>query len=352
MSPLPPLPRPRPLLRKAAIATIASAAIAVLALATALVFGGPRDLPPLAAIHDAFADADFSALPAPRQLPARDGTLLGYRRYGAPPPAPGATPGAPGSVVLVHGSSGHGVSLHPLALALQNAGFEVAALDIRGHGRSGPHGHIGYVGQLEDDLSDAMQALALPRPVTLLGFSAGGGFALRIAGGARRVQFDGVFDHYLLLAPYLHHSAPTNRPGGNDWAAAGIPRLLALVLLDRLGVTAWHDLPVLSFAITPDPQAGLTRRYSYALQSNFGTGNRADDHRQALRSIRRPATLLIGEDDELFDPTRFAALLAELGRADIPVTRLPGVGHMALTLAPGSHQAIVRALQSLRQPRG
>ena len=89
----------------------AAVAAPLIALAAALWLGGPRPMPPLASINAPFAKVDFSALPAPRQFTARDGTPLAYRHY-APQDQPTGT--AP-HVVVVHGSSADSRSMHPLA---------------------------------------------------------------------------------------------------------------------------------------------------------------------------------------------------------------------------------------------
>ena len=57
-------------------------------------------------------------------------------------------------------------------------------------------------------------------PLTLIGHSAGGGFALRVA--ASPIQ--NLFARTVLLAPYLGYNAPTNRPNSGGWASADIPR--------------------------------------------------------------------------------------------------------------------------------
>ena len=129
---------------------------------------------------------------------------------------------------MVHGSSGSsGGTIHALAQALAARGVETYALDIRGHGASGTRGDIGYVGQLEDDLADfvAVVRKTVPSaPLTLIGHSSGGGFALRVAGS----PIQNLFARTVLLAPYLGYDAPTNRPNSGGWASADIPRILAL----------------------------------------------------------------------------------------------------------------------------
>ena len=76
-------------------------------LTLALVFGGPRSLPPLASINAPFADVDFSDLPLLQPYTARDGTRLVFRFYASSPEP------AKGSVVLIHGSSARSTSPTP-----------------------------------------------------------------------------------------------------------------------------------------------------------------------------------------------------------------------------------------------
>ena len=77
--------------------------------------------------------------------------------------------------------------MHPMAKTLSAAGYPVYALDIRGHGGSGRKGHIAFIGRLEDDLADFVHAVLPAQPVTLAGFSSGGGFAIRFAGATNRI---------------------------------------------------------------------------------------------------------------------------------------------------------------------
>jgi hypothetical protein len=54
-------------------------------LAIAIAFGTAAPPAPMASISSRFARLDYSALPEPRQLAARDGTPLSYRRYDGDP---------------------------------------------------------------------------------------------------------------------------------------------------------------------------------------------------------------------------------------------------------------------------
>ncbi|AOW14355.1 alpha/beta hydrolase [Hydrogenophaga crassostreae] len=306
--------------------------IAVAAIAAALAFGGPAPIQPLASINEPFAKVDFSAVPPNSHYTARDGTRLAWLHY----PATGNTADlAPRRIVLVHGSSARGRSMHPMAQALAAAGFDVAALDIRGHGDSGPRGHIAYIGQLEDDIEDFMKAQAWPGPSTLLGFSSGGGFVLRFAADHRA----SLFDRYLLLSPFLHQSSPTKRPGNDDWVSIGLPRIIALSVLNPIGITVFNHLSTLRFGLNADVRDQLTEQYDHALATNFRPHS---DFAQDIRQIRQPLRILAGQDDELFDASRFAAVFQAAGHA-VPVTTVDGINHMGLTLDRRALQAVAAA---------
>ena len=328
--------RPRKALRLAMAFIVTLVFLAVLALIGALMLGGPKVTPPLQSISDPFKGVSFEAMPAVSRFSARDGTQLAYRHYAA---ADGA--GLRGSVMLVHGSSANGQSVHPLAQSFAAAGYAVYAFDIRGHGASGEKGRIGYVGQLDDDLEDFVNVMRPATPRTLLGFSSGGGFALRVAGSPRGAQFD----NFLFMSPYVHHMAVTNRSKDSaGWVSVGIPRLVALATLNRVHITRFNHLPVINFAIADNPKADLTPWYAYALAVNFLPRN---DYLGDIRSIGGPAEVIVGQDDELFLADKFRTLFDEAGRQDIPVTAVPATGHMALTLSDAGRAAAVAAVNRL-----
>jgi alpha-beta hydrolase superfamily lysophospholipase len=331
-----------PFVRRALRGAGAFVLIASIVMAACLVWGGPKPLPPLRSIGDPFKDVHFEGMPTLLFFTARDGAQLAYRRYATADIGNGNGNGnGRGSVMLVHGSSANSNSVHPLAQSFLEAGYTVYAFDIRGHGKSGVKGQVSYIGQLDDDLEDFVNAVHPARPRTLLGFSSGGGFALRVAGSLRGVQFD----NFLFMAPYVHYKAMTNRSGGSAaWAAMGIPRLVSLILLNRVGVRYFNDLPVLNFAVAESPKADLVRQYSYALALSFQP---PDDYRTVLRSIARPVEVIAGGDDELFFADKYRPLLDETGRSDIPVTIVPDTGHISLTLSSAGRAAALAAVRRL-----
>lgn len=272
-------------------------------------------------------------LPVLQRYTARDGARLAYRTYGTI-----AHP-SKGSVVLVHGSSSRSDGMHPMAMGFLQAGYTVYSLDMRGHGESGVKGQIAYIGQLEDDLEGFLNTVKPAGKKTLVGFSSGGGFALRFAGSARQK----MFDQYLLVSPFIHQDAATSRPGSGGWAATGVPRVIGLTILNRIGITAFNKLPVIKFALTAEAEKSLTPTYSYALEQNFRPH---DVYRSDIRAASQPMQVLVGQDDELFNTAHFEAVFNETGM-HIPVTIVPEMGHIDIILKPVAIQAAVAAVQRL-----
>jgi pimeloyl-ACP methyl ester carboxylesterase len=124
------------------------------------------------------------------EVTSRDGTRVGYRRYGDRGPG----------VVLVHGGGQAAQSLHLLAEVLADE-FTVYVPDRRGRGRSGPAGdHYGLAAE-RDDLA------ALVRhggAVHLFGLSSGGIIVLSAARGLPGIRRVAVFEPPLSI----NHSTP------------------------------------------------------------------------------------------------------------------------------------------------
>ena len=321
-------------MKRMAIVLIAGVVVISVLLVLAVVFGGPEPPPPMKSITASFRSVDFSDLAQLKHYTARDGAHLAFRAY-----APATSP-AKGSAVLVHGSSASSSSLHLLAKGLSRAGSAVYALDIRGHGESGPKGQITYIGQLEDDVEDFLEAVQPVGPRRLVGFSSGGGFALRFAASSRQQ----LFDQYVLLAPFIHQDAPTYRPGAGGWVATGVARIIALTFLNRFGVTRFNTLPVVAFALTAEAQQFLTPTYSYALATNFRLH---DNYRADIVAAKQSLSVLVGQDDEVLHADQFSAVFEEAGRP-VPVTLLPGIEHIDITLQPAAIQAITETVEAFR----
>jgi pimeloyl-ACP methyl ester carboxylesterase len=292
-------------------------------LLIALVATPLQNPPELRSLSAARKTVDFSALPPIERYQASDGTMLGFRHYAA------RGRSTDRAAIVIHGSSGSsGTAIHALSAALAARGVETWAIDVRGHGTSGTRGDIGYVGQLEDDLADFVAVVrksAPTVPLTLIGHSAGGGFALRIAGS----PLQNLFARTVLLAPYLGYDAPTNRPNSGGWASADIPRFIGLSLLRKIGIDCCEALPTLAFAVPPNSTEVLVPAYSDRLMRNFATrGYRAD-----LAAATRPLTIFSGADDELMLADKYAEAVRGV-TPPVDVRLIDGVNHMGIVCDP------------------
>jgi pimeloyl-ACP methyl ester carboxylesterase len=305
------------------------------ALGAVLAFDAPVQPPPLDSIIKPFAHVDFSDLPAVQTYSARDGTTLGYRVYAG---------GDEQVVVLIHGSSDDGAGMHPLAKALRDAGASVYVPVLRGHGNSGHNGDIDHIGQLEDDLADFVAVLRPLHPAasfSLIGFSSGGGFVLRVIASPD----ERLFDRFMMISPALPRGAPTLRPDTGGWVSVAKPRIIVLAILNRLGVDWFNGLPVVALATSPKAP-NLTSVYSFRLAVDYGA---PPDYLAALGRSTKPAALLVGGSDELFFSDRFAPLLKP-ARPDLPITVVPGIGHIGMTVTPQGIAAVRKSFLQLTAP--
>jgi pimeloyl-ACP methyl ester carboxylesterase len=310
--------------------------IVVGAFAAVIAFNAPAAPPPLAAGDSipGIAQWNFAELPKVQTLKARDGAPLNYRVY----------PGRPDrAIVLVHGSSGTDASMLKLAQALQSAGATVYTISLRGHGGSGTaNGDVSYLGQLDDDLADLVKGLGLDRPGvhrTLIGFSSGGGFVLRIAGGRQA----GLFNDYLAISPYIGQDSPTTKPNAGGWADVAVPRLIGLSLLARAGLPWFQDLPVVHFATDAKPSNTRTPVYTFRLVASLQLGH---DWRIVLARITSPTAIVVGADDELFNANQFLPMLQAINPR-IGLTVVPGKTHLDMIADPPALAAIAAAWRKL-----
>lgn len=319
------------------------AAVVLFGLAGLIAFGTAKAPAPMQSITEPFSRIDYSDLPPLKWYTARDGRALAFREY---QPIGSATGEASQVAVLIHGSSGSSLDMHPLAETLAEAGVRVYVPDMRGHGANQPHGDIGYVGQLDDDLVDFVRQIRPMHPKalwTVVGFSSGGGFVLRFDGGTD----GGIFDRYLLLSPYMTSQALVARAAGSGksagyagqragvWSVPYVGRIIGISILDGFHVHWCDGLTVLAFA-TPPGVKELTPKYSMRMMENFGSGRPwTNDYLQYIRNIHRPTAVMIGGSDELMDADQVAAAFRSQ-KASVPVMIVPGLGHIDMITNPAS----------------
>jgi alpha-beta hydrolase superfamily lysophospholipase len=305
-------------------------AIVIVILGGMIAFGTENPPPKLASMNDPFEKVDFSDLPPLETVSARRGSPIAFRRW-----QPAGDPGL--AVILVHGSAESSTSLHPLSKAIASSGIAVYAPDIRGHGKTGRKGDIDYAQQLDDDLEDFVAMVKTMQPssgLVLAGFSGGGGFALH----ASALPLGRSFVRVVLISPMLGVRAPTVK--SRAWAKPFIPRILALLVLNRTGIHAFDYLPVIAFAIPPERVEILTGQYSFRLLRAFYTADYAAD----LKAAPSPVSVLVGERDELFAAQLFAPTVQAV-RPDAMVTVVPELNHIEMTTDARAVPAIVAAIR-------
>ncbi len=307
--------------------------VVTLVLAGLIVFGTAPPPRELVSVSDPMRHIDFSDLPALAQFVARDGQALHYRLY------PGS---ADTIVVLIHGSAGESSGMHALAKTLRAGGETVYVPDLRGHGHDGSPGDIDYIGQLDDDLADFVAVIRQSHPVggiALVGHSSGGGYVLRVAEGPDAH----LFSRFILISPALAIGSPTYRPDVGGWATPFVGRIVALRMLNRLGLRWFNGLPIVAFAVDRHASVPLDSTYSYRMLANFSA---PADSITRLASVTKPLAVLVGNNDELFYADRFAPLFRKQ-RLDVTVIVVPGVNHMGMVTAPLALATVAKVVAQL-----
>jgi len=292
--------------------------------------------PPLASIHQGALQIDETGAPDLSRFQGRDGTWLAFRLY---PAANGAKDKV---AIVTHGSSASSNEMNAAAKALAAAGVTAVAIDARGHGASGGRGDIGYIGEMEDDLADLLDHLSVDYPnahFQLIGHSLGGGFVARIAG----TPVGGRFERFVLLAPFLGVDAPSSGVGNQRWASADTLRIIALVILRKIGVSFGQSLPVIAYATDPAAAKVVTSRYSFRLLADYGPDFDWAKTQATIRSVASKVTVICGAEDELMNAPAFENELKPLG-ADVKL--LPGVDHMGVVYQPAALAALVETVKA------
>lgn len=187
-------------------------------------------------------------LPPIQHYPTRDGAQLAVRVY-----VKSENRQSDYKVVLHHGTASDSTHVHPMAVGMmQERGMDVYVPDIRGHGESitSKPGDLDYMWQNLDDLEDLLEYFKLPPSQTVfVGHSAQGGGAWYLASRpAWRRRFAG----FVALAPMLGLSDELIiEPNASNFGHPNVPRLIALVLLDAVGVTYFNHQSAIRFYIKP-----------------------------------------------------------------------------------------------------
>jgi acylglycerol lipase len=246
------------------------------------------------------------------------------------------TPAEPprGAVLLSHGYGEHIGRYGYVVRHLAGRGLAVAALDHRGHGRSGgPRGHCRDFGEYVADLHTLANEAerrwpGVPR--VLLGHSLGG-----LIGLLYLLRHPDDVRAAVLSAPALR--VPRKQPRVLEWAAQVLAMIAPQVSFTAdLDATALSRDPAVGPAYVADPL--VHNRASAGFFVAFGRA-------QAMvvaeaPHVRVPALLLQGDADRIVDPTAAGELAARLGGVH-ELVMLAGYYHELLNEPPAERRRVL-----------
>jgi pimeloyl-ACP methyl ester carboxylesterase len=245
-------------------------------------------------------------------LAAVNGIELAYQAFGEGDP-----------LILLHGGFGSVEMFGPNVAALA-AGRRVIGVDLQGHGRSPAADRPMRFETMADDVAALIRHLGLDR-ADVMGFSLGGGVALRLA-----IQHPDLVDRLVLV------STPVRRSGWYPEMTAGMdamgPAIAPMMRQTPSGQTYAEIAP------RPDDWHLLVTQVAELLHHDY-------DWAAEARAIASPTMLVIGDADGL--PPRHAVEFFELlggGQRDASwdgsgmtkhrLAILPGVTHYDINVRP------------------
>ncbi len=282
---------------------------------------------------------DFRQIAPPlKQYPARDGAALSYRFY--------ESFGKENVFIFLHGSGYHGEYLHNFAdfLSREKSLGQVYVPNLRGHFNSGAvRGDCSYIGQLEDDLFDLVEYFRLQnKKIILVGHSSGGGLAIRVAGGS----YHNLIHRYVLLSPAIP-TAPTMRQGtAGGWANVSTLKIIALSILNSMGVTKWNHTKVICFNIPPSFCDG-TETLSYTFNLNTSYHPRLP-YQKDIDSLKGKFILFVGENDEANDPYLYSNVMQDSSQNAIRI--IEQARHLDIVNNPQVMQEAAAWIKAMGKP--
>ncbi len=135
----------------------------------------------------------------------------------------------------------------------------------------------------------------------------------------------------------------STRPNAGGWAQPRVARIVALDVLNAVGIRALNGLEVIEFDL-PEPFRDETEtlHYSYRLNTGFAPRSYASD----LASIRVPLLVLVGSLDEAFLPDEFPSTISRYA-PDAEVRIVTGASHMGVVVGSQAGSVIAEWLRGL-----
>jgi alpha-beta hydrolase superfamily lysophospholipase len=226
-----------------------------------------------------------------------------------------------GVLVLVHGLKDHSDRYSGLVAKLEDAGFAVYALDLRGHGRSaGARVTVAHFDEYVDDVARLVELAQQEQPgapVFVFGHSMGGAIVTTYA-ETRHPKINGV----ILSAPAIGLDAPA-------FEAGFIGGLGEVPLLDRLPLFQPKSKLFSQEADVVDGMNGDPLIWNHGAPVHtpaelIGAIGRVWDRASQLEV---PIVILHGTADRLTAPAASRDFLARVGTSDHTLNLYPGQWH-------------------------
>ncbi|MXY78799.1 MAG: alpha/beta hydrolase [Chloroflexi bacterium] len=261
-------------------------------------------------------------------------------------------PGTGAPLLLLHGT-GFLADLWRRVVDSLHEHYDVAALDVRGHGRSArPAGRYDFP-TLAGDVAGLLDALGW-RDVYLAGHSMGAALALIVA--ARRSELvRRVCAVEPVASTHFRRTAAPATPAGGGMAEAvrkrraGFPSRAAAEARwrDRPAFARW-DPQVLSdyvqYGLADQDDGSVTLRCPPAIEAQVYAAVTDFDATPYLRDVRCPVLIAQGERTNPLFATVFATAAALL--ADVERITIPGTSHFAPMEAPALVAEEIRAFDA------
>ncbi|HPB46606.1 MAG: lysophospholipase [Microthrixaceae bacterium] len=222
-------------------------------------------------------------------------------------------------IVLIHGYGEHSGRYLPWVERFVAAGYRVASLDHRGHGKTTgvKRGEVDSFDSLVDDLSAYVDAVRCERPLFLYGHSMGGLAATRLA-----ERGDERFAGIVLTGPAL--AVADAIPSVLVKVANVVGKLAPKLPTIQLDGNAISRVQEVRDAYDADPlnfRGKMTAGTGRELNVNFAAA-----HAQAAR-ISVPLLVLHGEADALAAVEGSRNLVTEVSSTDVTLRTWPGAFH-------------------------
>jgi len=105
-----------------------------------------------------------------------------------------------------------------------------------------------------------------------------------------------------------------HRKDSGGWVGVGIPRIIALLFLNKLDIKVFNNLSVLAFALSQEDAAILTRPIPTISGPSFQPH---DDYRRTSSSRSDRWPFGAGTEDEVFRSDRFAGEFSANGKVQV-----------------------------------